>query len=352
MQFDLTLAATGIGSMPNLNADEACEQILNMFPELPFWPQLVKLTPEENMIIQVTEELPSLEIDLSNQKVLYKKEIDRYKAFSLFYEKYLSERLDHFAISEKFARGFHILLEKIKGNRRFGCRYIKGQVVGPITFGGGIEGPDGKPILYDAEMMDIVKKGLAMKVLWQAQKIKKLDRRPVIFLDEPYLSGFGSAFVPIERQTVISTLNETIEEINKRENILIGIHCCGNTDWPMILQTKVDVVSFDAYGFVDYFIIYPVEIRDFLNRGGVIAWGIVPTTQFTGAETAVALLNRLDKAIEKLVENGVEKETILKNSILTPSCGMGFMAYEDSQKALSLLAEVSEASREKYRIYG
>lgn len=352
MQFDLTLAATGIGSMPNLDAAEVCKQILTLFPELPFWPQLVKLTPQENMIIQVTEGFPNLEIDLNNQKVLYKKEIDRYKAFSLFYENYLSEKLDPFAISEKFARGFHLLLEKIKDNRRFRCRYIKGQVVGPITFGGCVEGPNGKPILYDAEMMDIVKKGLAMKVLWQAQKIKELDRRPIIFLDEPYLSGFGSAFVPIDRQTVISTLNETIEEVKKRENILIGIHCCGNTDWPMILETKVDVVSLDAYGFLDYFVMYLGEIRDFLNRGGVIAWGIVPTTQFTGVETASALLSRFDKAIEVLVEKGVRKETILKNSILTPSCGMGFMSYEDSQKALSLLAGVSKASREKYGVYG
>jgi len=261
----------------------------------------------------------------------------------------LSNNMDYFAISEGYAKGFYTLLEKIAGDPSLPCRYIKGQVAGPITFGGCIEGVDQKPALYDSEIMDIVKKGLAMKVLWQAKEIRKLGRRPIIFLDEPYLSGFGSAFVPLAKETVINSLDDTIEEIKTRDDVLVGIHCCGNTDWPMILQTKLDIVSLDAYGFVDYFILYPQEIKNFLGRGGIIAWGIIPTSQFTGEETASTLLDNLDKAIQILVEKGIKRETIVNNSILTPSCGMGFMSYEDSKKALTLLAEVSRAATERYR---
>lgn len=349
MRFELKWAATCIGSMPDLDVEEVCEQILHMFPEIPFWPQLVKAAPQENMIIQVTEGLPCLEVDLKTQKVLYKGEVDRYEAFSAFYENYLSNNMDYFAISEGYAKGFYTLLEKIAGDPSLPCRYIKGQVAGPITFGGCIEGVDQKPALYDSEIMDIVKKGLAMKVLWQAKEIRKLGRRPIIFLDEPYLSGFGSAFVPLTKETVINSLDDTIEEIKTRDDVLVGIHCCGNTDWPMILQTKLDIVSLDAYGFVDYFILYPQEIKNFLGRGGIIAWGIIPTSQFTGEETASTLLDNLDKAIQILVEKGIKRETIVNNSILTPSCGMGFMSYEDSKKALTLLAEVSRAATERYR---
>lgn len=349
MRFEPKWAATCIGSMPDLDVEEVCERILHMFPELPFWPQLVKIAPQENMIIQVTEGLPCLEVDLKTQKVLYKGGIDRYKAFSAFYENYLSNNMDYFAISEGYAKGFYTLLGKIADDPSLPCKYIKGQVVGPITFGGCVEGVDQKPVLYDPEIIDIVKKGLAMKVLWQAKEIRKLGRRPIIFLDEPYLSGFGSAFVPLAKETVINILNDTIEEIKTRDDVLVGIHCCGNTDWHMILQTKLDIVSFDACGFVDYFILYPQEIKNFLDRGGIIAWGIIPTTQFTGEEKASTLLDNLDKAIQILVEKGIKRETIVNNSILTPSCGMGFMPYEDSEKALTLLAEVSRVATERYR---
>ncbi|HIC90750.1 MAG TPA: hypothetical protein EYP21_01530 [Syntrophaceae bacterium] len=348
MPFESKWAATCIGSMPDLDAEEICERVLYMFPELPFWPQLVKMASQENMIIQVTEGLPCLEIDLKTQKVLYKGEVDRYKAFSTFYENYLSNNLDYFAISEGYAKGFYTLLGKIAHDPSLPCKYIKGQVAGPITFGGCVEGVDQKPVLYDSEIMDIVKKGLAMKVLWQAKEIKRLGKSPIIFLDEPYLSGFGSAFVPLAKETVINSLNDTIEEIKTRDDVLVGIHCCGNTDWPVILQTKLDIVSLDAYGFVDYFILYPQDIKNFLDRGGIIAWGIVPTTQFTGEETASTLLDKLDKAIQILVEKGIRGEAIVNNSILTPSCGMGFMSYEDSRKALTLLVEVSRAATERY----
>jgi methionine synthase II (cobalamin-independent) len=220
-------------------------------------------------------------------------------------------------------------------------------VAGPVTFGGTVEGSDGKPVLYDPEMMDVVKKGLAMKIVWQSKKIKELGKTPIVFLDEPYLSGYGSAFVPIQREAVISSLNETIEEVKTKEETLIGIHCCGNTDWPMILKTKLDIVSLDAYEFADYFVIYPQEIEDFLERGGLIAWGMVPTARFTGKETASDLIGSLNKAIQALVENGIERETIVKNSLLTPSCGMGLMSVEDSTNALKLLAELSSIASQK-----
>jgi methionine synthase II (cobalamin-independent) len=347
MHFEPKWAATCIGSMPDLNVHEICELILALFPDIPFWPQLVKTGPQENMIIQATEGLPCLEVNLKERKVSYKKESDRYEAFALFYENYLSENVEHFAISEGYAAGFYSLLQKIADDPSLPCKYIKGQVAGPVTFGGTVEGSDGKPVLYDPEIMDVIKKGLAMKIVWQAKKIRGLGRTPIVFVDEPYLSGYGSAFVPIQRETVMDTLNETIEEVKKKEETLIGIHCCGNTDWPMILKTNLDIVSLDAYEFADYFVIYPQEIKDFLERGGVVAWGIVPTAKFTGRETVSDLVENLNKAIQALVENGIERETIVKNSLLTPSCGMGLMSVEDSTKALKLLAELSSIASRK-----
>ena len=136
-------------------------------------------------------------------------------------------------------------------------------------------------------------------------------------------------------------LNEIIDTIHEQGGIA-GIHCCGNADWPMLFNTRIDIVNFDAFGYMEKVMLYPEDIKKFLARGGSLAWGVVPTGAFTGSETADQLVSKLEAGMKRLEDKGIGRETILRQCLITPSCGMGSLTPEKAEAILKLVREVSD----------
>jgi len=338
--------ATGVGSVPFLDVDATCQHILKFFPDIPFWPQFVKRSHFEDMTIQASQRFPCIEMDLKKNSLFIRTTDKQDNELISFYEHFMAEDTDYFAISHEYAAGLYKLLELIEKNpQRYGP-FIKGQIVGPITFAGSLIDAKGKPVLYNSEITDTIVKGLAIKALWIVNKMSLADKMAILFIDEPYLSGFGSAFTPIQRVEVIRLLREVIEYLRSRSNVLVGIHCCGNTDWSMIIETGVDIVNFDAFDYMDYFLLYKREIIKFLENGGTVAWGVVPTTSFTGEETLNGLKMQLEKGLNTLYEWGIDKNTVAERSIITPACGVGAIDPDKAERILELLSGLSSIMSE------
>ncbi|MBN1832118.1 MAG: hypothetical protein JW896_08400 [Deltaproteobacteria bacterium] len=333
--------ATGIGSVPFVDVTQTCLHILTCLPEIPFWPQLFKRSHFEDMHIQFSEGLPLLKI-IEEKRALVVSPDHRESELVTFYDHFLADNLDHFAISKEYAPGLVELIELIQEHPEKYGPYIKGQSVGPITFAAGISVPDGRSLLSDPELLEAMVKGLSIKALWQVREMERSGKKPIIFLDEPYLSGYGSAFSPIERHEVISLLKELIDYLRERSDALTGIHCCGNTDWSMIMEAGPDIVSFDAFEYMDFFLLYPDHIIRFLEGGGIIAWGIVPTSAYTGRESVEDIFLRLERGLNRAYELGLKKEQVIRNSLLTPSCGMGSMDETSTLRVMDLLSALSE----------
>ncbi|MCD6574929.1 hypothetical protein J7K97_04545 [Candidatus Aerophobetes bacterium] len=330
--------ATGIGSMPHTDINYVCDLILDKCPDIPFWPQLPRVDPRENMIIQFSENLPYLKLNSEKKSIHYEDVADREDRLLRCYDYIVSNDYDYFKLSEDYARGFYPLLEKSKKKSNL---FIKGQVVGPVTFLASIEGKE-KALIYDNVASDTILMFLGMKGLWQAKQIKKIGKIPIIFYDEPYLSSFGSAYFPLEKEKIVSMINNLVDFIKEREKeILVGIHCCGNTDWGMILETKIDIISFDSYGFSKYFVLYADEIKRFLERDGIIAWGAVPTTEYSDSISLEILHQKLDETLEVLVKKGLDRRLLLRNSLFTPSCGVGLAEEKISEKIIDLVSNLS-----------
>ncbi|PIZ15534.1 hypothetical protein COY52_09520 [Candidatus Desantisbacteria bacterium CG_4_10_14_0_8_um_filter_48_22] len=331
--------ATGIGSLPCRDVSSAVELVLCNCPDLPYWPQLARVDPRENMFLQFSERLPCLKPDLEKKSVRWDASVNREQELVRFYENLLAKNYGYFRISPDFARGLYALLDKAGTLKN---KFIKGQVIGPVTFLSSITGADGKFLIYDEEITEASVKGLGAKAVWQAEEIKKAGKLPIIFFDEPYLSSLGSAHFPVSREKAIELLNGLIDFVKEQENALIGIHCCGNTDWSLVLDVKIDILSFDAFGYSGNFVLYPDNIKKFLGRGGMIAWGIVPTTEYKKGISVGSLSEKLDKALKSLAGKGVDRNTVLKNSLFTPSCGMGTLDEKDSTKILELCRGIAD----------
>lgn len=329
----MTVKITTVGSLPHTEPQKAVDLILQKTPELPAWPQLPKKSFKENMYVQYSEKFPGIVIDEVNQKI----HIDSEKALSgleVFYQHFIDNDLDYFSISENYASGFHQMKKNIDN---FKC-----QTTGPITFGLGIKDEKGQSIFYNEQLRDVVVKHVTMKSLWQLNQLKKLN--PIIFLDEPYMASYGSAFTAITREDVLSAFNEVISSLRQHwTGVLIGVHCCANTDWSILLEHNIDVLSFDAYEFFDNLILYSSQLSDFINKGKFLAWGIVPTSEEAiKKETAEGLAEKLKKNIELLAGKGLDKEKLLKQIIITPACGLGSRTVETSEHALHLLDSIKK----------
>jgi methionine synthase II (cobalamin-independent) len=341
------LAATGIGSVPYQDPKDAVALILKYFPEIPFWPQLVRLGFREEMVAQGAGGLPGLLVDLEARQVTLDPEASREMALTQFYETLWAGGLEPYALAPEEAQGFHTLMAQVTaaGN---GPLALKGQVAGPVTFAGMVKASDGKPILYDRELTQAVSLGLARKAAWQAEQFRQAGREAVMFFDEPILTGFGSAFLPISREEVTTILTETIEAVKGPGPVTIGVHCCGNTDWSLLLETPLDILSFDSYGYFDHLLLYEKALAAFFQRGGYVAWGLVPTldAEQLAQETADSLWQHFTSQVERLAGLGLGLPEVLQHSLLTPACGLGYLRPEEATRALTILSELSGRARE------
>lgn len=324
---------TGIGSLPHCNADEACRLILETF-DIPFWPQLAQLSFREFMITQYSEGMPFLRINTEKSTVWIEK--DNTEELKTFYEKWSDE--SKIAISENYAKGLHTFINIIRGKR---FKFIKGHVTGPMTFTLGLKDTEGRPVYFDEELREISLMLLKAKINWQYDLLKPYADDVVIFIDEPILSALGSSgYLGVSSEEVLRLLSESSSAI-KNAGAISGIHCCGNADWPLVIKSGTDIISFDAYDYVETVAIYHEEFREFLERGGFLSWGIIPTSEAINSESPESIKICFDKGIKKLSHN-MPESLILSNMLLTPSCGTGSRTVEETLKVFSLLKGLKE----------
>ena len=345
-KFRPCFLATGVGSLPHADLQRALALIARTFPRTPFWPQLPKHSVLEGMNVQVSPGLPFLKIDESKGEVSFDATLDEAKELEKAYSLYLAGDVESYRLPERYADGLEGMVRHLE-EKRTPLQFFKGQIVGPITFGLAMQDAHGKDIIHNEVAFDAIMKGLLLRGRWIIQRMKKVCEDVIFFIDEPGLSGYGSAFFSVEGSTITRRLNEAIEEF-QAEGAWVGIHCCGNTDWPLLLATKADIINFDAWGFWERFSLYPEAVGEFLSHDGVLAWGIVPTSEFTGRETVEGLMEKLEAGFRGLAGKGIPEETLRERCLLTSSCGMGLMSVEDTEKAMALLAELSGRMREKY----
>jgi methionine synthase II (cobalamin-independent) len=332
--------STGIGSLPHEDAARAVDLVFKYVQNIPFWPQLPRRDFREGMLIQFSEKIPCVRLI---DKGLYfdpnEDELER------FYAKIIEQDLEYFKISKEFALGLYEFHRRLKERSMPQIEFLKGQITGPFTFAASINDSEGLALINNAVYMQVIIKGLIMKALWQIKFFQEFGKKVVIFIDEPFLSCFGSGFTPLNREDVCKGLSEVADAI-KQAGGLVGVHCCGNTDWSIFTEIKgIDIINFDAFDFMERFILYGDYFRAFLKRGGLICWGIVPTQLFTGEETTDLLVRRIRDGINKLVAKGVEESLIVDGLLLSPSCGLGTFTPEKAEKIFTLLADTSESIR-------
>lgn len=348
--------ATAIGSFPHADAGKALAIIFNSLPDAPCWPQLPGLGLQEQMDIQYSEGLPRAIIDREKGRMYFDTAGDYSEDFAAFYETYMaamdqtgeSEDFSALAISPDYSRGIYKFEDELKAKGgKF--PFIKVQTTGPCSFALTIVDENKRAIYYNEEFRDVVVKALAMKCRWQIRKFRPYAEKIICFIDEPILSAFGSStYISVRREDVIALIGEVVRAVHA-DGAIAGVHCCGNTDWTLLMDAGVDLINFDAFGYGETIALYPAAVNKFIAGGGLIAWGIIPTSTAILRQTLDLLLERFTKVLDNLAQKAnLDRQIILAQSLLTPSCGTGSLSEADAEMVFDLLKELSGRVKKEF----
>lgn len=324
-----------IGSLPFQSPDEALEVVFQYCPKSPSWPQLPKITSNESMSFQYLEGIPGWILDGESVLFLEPEEIKNLELVLNYLE---IRNLNYFAISDKFSLTFDKFIKKLQDKK---VELIKGQVIGPITFLTSHKKKSNHLLISDDFYKDIIPKALKLKADYQVHAFDSVNpmSSKIIFFDEPILSQIGSAVLNLKKEEVKKVYDDIL---GSDLNYYAGMHICGNSEWDFILSLPIKIINFDAYKYLEEFFLYEKDIKKFVDKGGYIAFGIIPTDSddLIGV-TEYEIKEKIFYIEEKIKElTGLDK--ISERIFYTPSCGMGALSAEETFKVLNLLSNIKK----------
>ena len=281
LQLQPNCNTTAMGIMPHTDVEKALELALSL--DIPFWPQLPKISFYEDMYAQASQNFPGITIDLENEKLSFN--TARFEQELRDY----SQEMEHtgtFALSQEYSAVYHEFLNKDLQ----GYHAIRGQLIGPVSFGFNVMDEDRKPIIYNDEARTILFDFIQKKVNVQYHELGEKNPNAFVWLDEP---GLGYVFSGLSGYNDRQAKEEYWSFLQGLEGPK-GLHLCANVNLPYLLELGVEILSFDAYQIEFMPREYASAVAEFLKRGGIISWGIVPTDSSALAkETPETLARRL-----------------------------------------------------------
>jgi len=337
------ITVTAVGSMPHNDAEQAVGLILDSLKGAPHAPQLPRMDPREQMWIQYGENIPSFRMDVDRLSYYFDTSGDSYPEIEAFYEAYLGVSeggpADFFTISPEYGKGIAVFRRALE---RLGKRFplVKVQVTGPLSFCLTITDESKTPIFSHPVFRDIAVKAMGLKAVHLLDQFQPLAEKVIVFFDEPSLSAYGSsAFLGVSKADVVDSLNEVMDMVTGRGGIA-GVHCCGNTDWGILMETSARIINFDAVDYMETLPIYVRQVSDFLARGGILAWGAVCNDARAASETAEDVTGRISKGIKLLETAGLDGDLIRGKCLITPACGCAGLDAEMCRRVYETLSEV------------
>ena len=332
------LLTTAMAVMPHKDVDRALEMALSL--DIPFWPQLPNFSYYEDMYVQAAEHFPGIELDVEKQTLRFSNE-----KFVSEFEETLSHYDDpaYFDISETYSVVYHRFLQTDLADRPA----IRGQLEGPISFGFNILDENRRPILFDDNIRPFLFEFMSRRINVQLARLKKINPNAFMFVDEPGLQFLFSALSGYSDFRAKDDLEAFFAMIERPR----GIHLCGNPDWEFLLHLDMDILSLDVYSNGEIFSSCASSIRKFLDRGGILVWGIVPTNfEPFEKENLNTLEKRLENIWDALSAKGLDREFLLSRSLLSPAtcCLVNPDREKTVEKAFGTIKKLSEKLREKY----
>ena len=356
--FEARCGTTAMGIMPHRNVEQALRVALSL--DIPFWPQLPKVSIYEDMYVQTSQNFPGIAVDFDKERLKFdtsrfEQELDAY-----FVKMDVPET---FALTAQYSVVFHKFLSR----ELQGYKSIRGQVTGPVSFGFKVLDENLKPIIYNDEVRTVLFDFIQKKANIQYRALKERNPNAFVWLDEPGLGYVFSGLSGYNEQQAKEHYHDFIEGLEGSK----GLHLCAEVNLPYLLELGVEILSFDAYqiGFMPKE--YAGNVAAFIEKGGIISWGIVPTESTVLAKhTPKTLATTLSGYWEVVSQNtDLSLNQIAMQALVAPArCCLSDMGQSSTadkkegecqvssseerivEKAFAFLPELSQILRDKYGV--
>ena len=353
MIFEARCGTTAMGIMPHRDVDQALKLALSL--DIPFWPQLPNVSLYEDMYVQTSEHFPGIAIDFEKGRLVFK---------TARFEEELNDyftKMEHpetYALTQEYSKVFKRFLSKdLKGYKA-----IRGQITGPVSFGFKVLDENFKPIIYNEEVKTILFDFIQKKVNFQYQELKKKNPNAFVWVDEPGLGYVFSGLSGYNDQQAKKDYYDFVQGLEGPK----GLHLCAEVNLPYLLELGIEILSFDAFqiGFMPKE--YAWSAAEFIKKGGVISWGIVPTeSSVLSIQTPEKLASVLSNYWKVISDNtGLPSRQIAEQSLIAPArcclvdvtietagkCEITNVEEKIVEKAFAFLSEISSILKGKYEL--
>jgi len=324
-------AVTGIGSLPLTSIASAIRSVAEFSPEVPFWPQLPQLSERESIVGQGLGVVAEL-IEPRNQGYGYQIKEGRLNAVLEILHRSSGE------LTPANAAGFSAFEEALSSGFFSSAVAVKGQIEGPITLSAYLF-HKGRPFLSDPALFAAVAFHVSQIIAWQIDRLKSAGLPVMLFVDEPALCLDAPVANAVSEEQRLNAVAATLEDARIR-GAYAGLHCCAARPFERMCRVKPDIISFDAHEGLDLFFA-DWHALDFVNQGGAVAYGIVPTRPGLNAVDSATIFIRWLKAASL----AGDPQRFAQRAMITATCGLGLLDMSAVAESFTVAHSISKLIR-------
>lgn len=312
-------AVIGVGALPHRDVATAAAFSFAEFG-IATVPTLPRRSPAEALVAQAVVGLPGISLGQYGSIAIDPTRVDDTTAI----------RTD--LAQDAFAglRGFLDLA----ASRQLDGAPVKWQFVGPVTLGVALH-----RVGLDVDTaFDVALRAVRSHLAHIATTLSDaLPRSPqLMLLDEPWLVDLMQPDFPIPPDRAVDLMSSGMAALPN--DTLVGVHCCGTVDLATLLATGPRAISIPVgEGLLDW----SGYLARFLDDGGVIAWGVVPTDGPLPASSERSW-RALSDLWCSLVQRGCDPVKLRRQSLVSPTCGLGSHSVSVARRIARLTTEVGK----------
>jgi len=322
---------TGIGSLPLTSITSAVRSVAEFSPEVPFWPQLPQLSERESIVGQGLGIIENL-IEPRDEGYGYK--VKRGQLDSVLEILYRSRG----ELTSANAAGFGAFEKALSSGLFHSAVAVKGQIEGPITLAAYLFNED-RPFLADPALFDAIVFHVSQIIAWQIDRLKSAGLPVLLFVDEPALCLDASLANAVSEEQRLDALAATLADARIR-GAYAGLHCCAARPFERMYRVQPDIISFDAHAGLDLFFA-DWHALDFIQQGGTVAYGIVPTRPGVNAVDSASIFIRWLKAASL----AGDPQKFAQHAMITATCGLGLLDTSAVAESFEVAHSVSKLIR-------
>jgi hypothetical protein len=331
MPFVPAGAITGIGSLPLVSADSAIQAVAEFSAEIPFWPQLPQLSERESIIGQGLA-IVADHLEPRNEGYGYQVKEGRIDIVLEILHR------SNGRLTPENAAGFYAFEKATSSGTFDSARAVKGQIEGPITLSAYLF-HRGRPFLSDPALFSPIAFHVSQIICWQIERLEAAGLPVLLFVDEPALCLEATVGHATSEGKILDGLAVILEDARVR-GAYAGLHCCAARPLERMRRVKPDIISFDAHEGLDS-LFSDSHMIDFVHRGGIVAYGIVPTRAGVNAVDSAKIFLRWLQA----ASHAGDPQEFAQRAIITATCGLGLLDQSSIVESFGVAHAISRMIR-------